>query len=475
MKTGADHINSLRDGRMVYLDGQLVQDVVTHPAYCNAVRSAARLYDYQAAPEHLERTTFVSPSSGDRINRCWQLPRSYTDLVQRREALTAWAETTYGFMGRSPDHVASCLSGMVMGLEVFERHSPQRAGALQEYFTYARDHDLFVTYVIINPQADRAKGASEQADEFLVAAICDEDATGITIKGAKMLGTSSIMANEVLVTSLQPLRPGEERYAFTAAIPLGSKGLKILSRKSYEGAATSEFDNPLSAHFDENDAILYFDEVRVPWERVFVYRDTDMCRAQFHDTPAHIYQNYQAQIRLMVKMRFLLGLARKITEANGILSLPQVRDTLGYLAAQASMVEGMVKGMEAAGTHFGPYYVPNKRLLYAAQVLTQQLYPQVVHAIRELAGGGLIMLPSSVADFANPEIASYIEKVQQSPAGSAIDRVKLFKLAWDAVGSEFGSRHTQYEMFYAGAAFVTRSHSFRTFDWDRCTRMVDHM
>ena len=472
-KTGADHLNSLRDGRTIYLDGQRIPDVVEHPAYRNAIRSTAYLYDFQAAPANLECMTFPSPTTGDRVNRCWQLPYSYADLIQRREALTAWAETTYGFMGRSPDHVASCLSGMVMGLEVFERHSPERAGALQDYFTYARDHDLFVTYVIINPQADRAKGASEQADEFLVAAICDEDATGITIKGAKMLGTSCIMANEVLVTSMQPLRPGEERYAFTAAIPLGSKGLKILSRKSYEGTATSEFDNPLSSHFDENDAILYFDEVHVPWERVFVYRDTDMCRAQFHDTPAHIYQNYQAQIRLMVKMRFLLGLARKITEANGILTFPQVRETLGYLAAQASMVEGMVKGMEAAGTHFGPYYVPNKRLLYAAQVLTQQLYPQVIQAIRELAGGGLIMLPSSVADFANPEIASYVEKTQYSPAGSATDRVKLFKLAWDAIGSEFGSRHTQYEMFYAGAAFVTRSHAFRTCEWEQVTSMVD--
>jgi 4-hydroxyphenylacetate 3-monooxygenase len=135
------------------------------------------------------------------------------------------------------------------------------------------------------------------------------------------------------------------------------------------------------------------------------------------------------------------------------------------------MVEGMVRGMEAAGTHFGPYYVPHKRLLYAAQVLTQQLYPQVIHAIRELAGGGLIMLPSSVADFANPEIVSYIEKTQPSPAGSAMDRIKLFKLAWDAVGSEFGSRHTQSEMFYAGA--VTRGHAFRTCDWEQVTEIVD--
>lgn len=475
MKTGADHLQSLRDGRRVYLNGQRVDDVVEHPAYRHAVRSVAHLYDFQAAPENVERMTWVSPSSGERVSRCWQLPRSYAELVQRREALTAWAECTYGFMGRSPDHVASCLGGMVMGLEVFERHNTARARALVDYFTYARDHDVFVTYVIVNPQGNRAKGASEQDDAFLAAAVCDEDHQGITIKGAKMLGTSTILANEVLVTSIQPLRPGEEAYAFTAAVPLGARGVTLLSRKSYEAAAVSEFDNPLSTHFDENDALVYFDEVKIPWERVFVYRDTDMCRAQFHDAPTHVFQNYQAQIRLMVKLRFFAGLARKIADINGLLAFPQTTETLGYLAAQASMVEGLVKGMEAAGTLYGEYFVPNKRLLYAALVLTQQLYPQVVQSLRELSGGGMIMLPSSSADLTNPEIAPYIHKTQQSPTVSATERVKCFKLAWDAVGSEFASRHTQYEMFYASATFVTRGHAFRTYDWDAATGFVDSL
>jgi 4-hydroxyphenylacetate 3-monooxygenase len=473
MKTGADHINSLRDGRMVYLDGQAVQDVTAHPAYRNAVRSIAQLYDFQVAPEHRECMTFVSPTSGDRVNRCWQLPHSYAELVQRREALTAWADLTYGFMGRSPDHVASSLAGMVMGIEVFERHKTDRAKALLDYYTYARDHDLFVTYVLLGPQADRSKAPSEQADEYLVAGICDEDTTGITIKGAKMLGTSTILSNELLIASLQPLKPDEVKYAFAAAVPLNAQGVKILSRKSYEAAAVSEFDNPLSTHFDENDAVLYFDEVKVPWERVFVYRDTDMCRAQFHDTPAHVFQNYQGQIRLMVKMRFLLGLARKIAEINGILTFPPVVATLGQLAAQTAMVEGLVKGMEAGGSMRGHYFVPDRRLLYSALVLTQQLYPQVVHTIRELAGGGMIMLPSSVVDYTNPELARYINKTQQSPAVNSQDRVKLFKLAWDAVGSEFGSRHTQYEMFYAGATFVTCGHAFRTGDWETATQLID--
>jgi 4-hydroxyphenylacetate 3-monooxygenase len=136
---------------MVYLDGQCVQDVATHPAYRHAVRSVAHLYDFQAAPAQWKRMTFVSPTSGDRVNRCWQLPRSYAEIVQRREALTAWAELTYGWTGRSPDCVASGLAGMVMGLEAFERHSPARAKALLDYFIYTRDHDVFVTNVIVNP------------------------------------------------------------------------------------------------------------------------------------------------------------------------------------------------------------------------------------------------------------------------------------------------------------------------------------
>ena len=137
------------------------------------------------------------------------------------------------------------------------------------------------------------------------------------------------------------------------------------------------------------------------------------------------------------------------------------------------MVEGMVKGMEASGDRWGEYFIPDKRLMYAAQVLAQQLYPEMVSAVRDLGGAALIMLPSSASDFSNPEIADYIDLTQRSPAVNSTDRVKLFKLAWDAVGSEFGSRQSQFEMFYAGAPYVTRSHAYRTYDWDGATSLVD--
>jgi 4-hydroxyphenylacetate 3-monooxygenase len=213
----------------------------------------------------------------------------------------------------------------------------------------------------------------------------------------------------------------------------------------------------------------------VPWERLFVVENVEMCQKQFHATPAHIYQNYQAMIRLTVKLRFLIGLARRIAEINGILGFPQVRESLGQLAAEAGMVDALVAAMEAKGARQGDYFVPDRHTLYTAQVLTQQLYPRFVSSIRELAGGALITLPSSVRDFSDPEIAALIELTQQSPAASAREKVKFYKLAWDALGSEYASRHLQYEMFYAGATFVTRGHSFRTYDWSSATALVDEM
>lgn len=475
IKTGKQHTETLRDGRQVYLNGEIVKDVTIHPAYRNAVASVGGLYDFQSHPDNLSLMTYQISGSRDRANRIWQLPTNYEDLVERRRALVAWTELHGGFLGRAPDHVASCIAGMYMGLEVFEDHDPGRAAALADYYRYARDNELYLTYVIINPQADRSKAAHEQDDEFLTAGVIDQDSQCLTIRGAKMLATGGIMANEVFVTCIQPLQPGDEKYAVSFTVPMNAKGLKILSRKSYEEHSPSVYDNPLSHRFDENDAVLYFDDVKVPWERVFVNQDIKMCMDQFHATPAHVYQNYQAQIRLMVKMRFLLGIAKRITDTNGITTFPQVRETLGNLAAETVIVDSLVHAMEAKGRQHGEYFMPDRHTLYAAQVLTQQLYPRVMTTLRELAGGGVIMLPSSVADFANPEMREMINKTQKSPASDSEARVKFFKLAWDAVGSEFASRHTQYEMFYAGATFVTKGHSFRTFDWDNCTGLVDQM
>ena len=467
VKDGKSHLEAISGKREVILDGSVIQHVVDHPAFRNSCQTTAALYDFQAREENLELMTYETPTKC-RANRAWQLPKSHEDLVKKRKAMTAWAELHGGFLERSPDHLANAIAGQVIGLDVFKKHGEKYAKAYWNYYEYARDNDIFLTYVIINPQADRSKAWGEQTSENLTAHIVDEDTTGITIRGAKMLGTSSIMAQEIFVANLQPLRPGEEDMAVCFAVPLETRGIKILSRKSYEESAVSPWDNPLSHRFDENDALIYFDDVKVPWDRVFVYRDVDMCRAQFHDTPGHISQNYQAQVRYTVKMKFLLAIARRITETIGTINLPPVVEKLGWMASQIATAEGLLHGMEISGKQVGEYYVPNKSFLYAAQVYTQDLYPKFVNEIRELAGGSLILLPSSAADLGLEQISPYLDATQVSAreGDSAYDRMKLMKLAWDAVGSEFASRHTQYEMFYAGAQFVTAGHCFRTYNWD---------
>ena len=268
VKDGAAHLRALDKDREVYLDGERIARVADHPAFANSCRSAAALYDFQAAPGNVERMTFET-DTGRRVNRAWQMPRSRAELVARREALTDWAALHGGFLGRSPDHLASALAGQMMGIEVFERHGARFAKALRAYYEYARDADLYLSYVIVNPQGDRSKAQAAPPNEDLAMRVVDEDGAGVTVRGAKMLGTGAVMAEELFVANLQPLQPGEERFAVSFAIPLETRGLKILSRKSYEASAAGPWDNPLSHRFDENDSVVYFDDVKVPWERVF--------------------------------------------------------------------------------------------------------------------------------------------------------------------------------------------------------------
>lgn len=472
-RTGSAHLESLKDGRVILLDGQRIDDVTTSGAFRQIARTSARYYDLQSDTANIG-TMMFKPDGADKLTgRAWQLPGSYEDLVARRTVLEKIAESTCGMMGRSPDHVASTLSGVYMGLDVLKQHDGAYAEAFAEYFHHARNNDLFLTYTIINPQADRSRTAGGQPQRDLVAQVIDRNAEGIVIRGAKMLGTSAVVANELLISCIQPLSEDDKEFAFTAAIPLNTPGIKMLSRRSYEQNASSEFDYPLSYNFDENDAVVVFEDVLIPWSRVFVLDSPSALSAQFYQTPAHVYQNYQCIVRFTVKIRFLLGLARKVADVNGTINIPQVKDGLGALAAKVSLMEGVVAGMEVRGTFHNGYYIPNNPMLCAAQATAQLMYPQIVDTIRDMCGGGVIMLPSSVADLDSEETWSLLERSQMSPAVDSIERIKFFKLVWDAIGSEFGSRHLQYEKFYSGAQFVLNGHNFRNYDWESATGMVE--
>lgn len=472
-RKGTDYIQSLRDGRQIFINGALIEDHVDHPAFANAVRSAAALYDYQAA--NPEEMTFTTPT-GKQVNRAWELPDTREKLVKRGLAAQAWAAQSYGWLGRSPDHVPAAITGMITHIDVFEDYDKKRADALRGYYEYARDRDLAMTYTIVNPQGDRSKLAGEHDDKYHSLGVVDEDAEGITVRGAKMLGTSAPLAEEVLVGVQNPLKEGvDDIYALSFAMPLAAKGIKILSRKSYEASAHSQFDNPLADRFDENDAVVYFDDVKVPWERVFIYKKTAMCRAQFHATAAEILMNTQSQARYTVKLKFLAGLARRMAETTGVINFPAIQESLGNLASQAMIIDGMFRSLIHDPVERNGFFYPRQLQIYTTQAYSQELYPTFINAIRKLAGGGVIMLPSGAEDFDNPEMAKLIGKTQYSSVASPEERVKVMKLAWDAIGSEFGSRHTQYEMFYNGPHFAALMRVFGAFDWGGATGLVDDL
>lgn len=476
LRTGAQYIDAIRDdGRRVFIDGGEVSDVTRHPAFREAVRTIAGLYDIAHDPANRDLMTFLSPATGAPVNRIWQLPRSEADLHARRATIERWSEATFGLMGRSPDHVAGFFAGWAMAPDMFARNGNEDGrDNLLRWYECLRDRDLYVTYTIVPPQIDRSRAAHEQDPPDLHAGVVAERDDGIVVRGAQMLGTGTALSDYLNFSQVTPLRPGDEAHALNLVVPCYAPGLRIHSRRSYAAAASSVFDYPLAARFDETDSFVVFDDVFVPWEQVFVYRDIEICRDQWWDTASHAMGNHQSQIRLVTKLRFLMGLAERIAEMNGVVALPAVRTLLGEMASYAAMMEGLVDAQIATcTTNDGGYVEPGRQALYAAIVLQSEAYPRMLDLMRELCGGGVVQLPSSVADFANPESRADIERYIQSPGYEGEARVKLMKMAWDLIGSEFAGRQEQYEKFYAGPPFVVKTRMFQQYDFDRSQALVD--
>jgi 4-hydroxyphenylacetate 3-monooxygenase len=474
LRTGADYMAGLRgDGRRVIIDGAVVDDVTTHPAFRAAVRSVARLYDMAADPANRAVMTYPSPATGRPVLRCWEIPRTPADLGARRRMSERWAEATFGLMGRTPDHVAGFFAGFAAKPAIFAAAGEAFAANVVRFYAFARDHHLYVSYAIVPPQIDRSKPAHRQSDPTLHAGVVAERDGGIVLKGAQQLATGAALSDYLHLSCIHPLAPGDEAYAISVAMPLNAPGLKIYSRRSYAAAATSAFDYPLSSRFDETDALVVLDDVFVPWERVFVYRDIALCRDQWWRTPAHVYGNHQAQVRYAAKLRFLMGLAKRLTEITGSAALAPVQIKLGEMAAIASIVEHMVTAQEANATIDAEGTVwPSRTALYAVMALQAELNPRIVDLARELAGGSLLMLPSSVQDFANAEAAADLERYVHSPGFDARTRVALLKMLWDIIGSEFAGRQQQYEKFYGGASFLVKQNLYRTYDFARADALV---
>ncbi|GAA3348240.1 4-hydroxyphenylacetate 3-hydroxylase N-terminal domain-containing protein [Amorphoplanes nipponensis] len=472
MRKGDEYLASLRDDREIYLDGVRVDDVTTHPAFAPVARTVAELYDLAADP--LRDMSYLAPETGREANRVFSIPRSHEELVARRRAVETWARHSHGWVGRGPDHVGAFLAGFASCPQAFAREPHDFAANVTAHYRRLLDESLYLTYAIIPPQFSRAATAHDWDADFIQTGVVAERPEGIVVRGAQMLATGAAVADEILISCIKPLTPEDRDFAVSFLLPLATPGLKLYCRRPYATGATSAFDYPLSSRYDETDALVVFDDVLVPWDRVLVDRDVAGLRRQFFDTGAHVMGNSQAQIRFVAKLQFILGLARKLTAVNQVDKIPGVQEKLGELASLASIVESAVLAAEyQAAPDANGMWRPGARALYGAMGLQAELYPRVLAIVRELAGGGVLQLPAGVGDMLAPATRRDIDRYVQSPGVSAEERVKLFKLVWDAVGSEFAGRHHQYEMFYAGAPFVAKGYAYRNYGYEQTVAEVE--
>jgi 4-hydroxyphenylacetate 3-monooxygenase len=473
MRKGDEYLRSLNDGRRVYVDGEVVKDVSQHPAFRQAARSIASLYDIAAEPSLRERMTFTSPKTGEPVHRAWQVPQNHADLRARRLFSETWAEATFGLMGRAPDHVAGFFCGYAANSKFFaSAGQPQFADNIVAFHEFMRDNHVYCSYAIVPPQIDRSKPAHKQSDPTLYAGVVKERDDGIVISGAQQLATGGAISDYLHLSCIQPLAPGDENYANCLAVPMSAEGLKLYPRHPYASAGRAA-DYPLSTRFDESDSYVIFDNVFVPWERVFIYRNVELSRDQWRKTPSHLLGNHQAQTRYVTKLRFMAGLAQRMNEMTGNAANPAVTIMMGELAAFVSIYEAMLHAHETMGTIEDGVFWPSRTAYYAASSMQSEFNGRMLELIREMAGAAFITLPSSDADFGNPEIAADIERYMPSGSTDAKSRIKLMRLLWDFIGSEFGSRHQQYEKFYGGPSFGAKMNLYRNFDFKRAGALVD--
>jgi aromatic ring hydroxylase len=447
--TGEEYIESIRDRREIYLYGDRVKDVTTHPAFRNSARMTARLYDALHDPKTREVLTCPTDTgSGGYTMRYFRSPHSADELVKDRDAIAAWARLTYGWMGRSPDYKAAFLGTLGANADFY---NPFQENA-RRWYRESQEKVLYWTHAIVHPPVDRNRPPDEVADVFVH--VEEERDNGLIISGAKVVATGAAITHMNFIAH-QAIALKKREFALVCAIPTDAPGLKLICRPSYATTAAvmgSPFDYPLSSRLDENDTIFILDRVLIPWENVFVYGDLGKASNFFPQSGFLPRAMLHGCTRLAVKLDFLVGLLLKAVNITGSKGFRGVQARLGEVLAWRNMMWALTDSMvHNPDPWIGDAVLPNASAGQAYRWFMTVGYPQVKEIIEQELGSALIYLNSHATDFKNPETRPYLDKyVRGSNGYAAVDRVKVMKLLWDAIGSEFGGRHELYERNHSG-------------------------
>ncbi|PYP91780.1 MAG: 4-hydroxyphenylacetate 3-monooxygenase, oxygenase component [Candidatus Angelobacter sp. Gp1-AA117] len=447
IKTGRQYLDSLRDDREIWMDGERVRDVTLDPRFKDVAASIAELYDLQHRPELQEKLTYAG-ADGKRYGLSYIEPKSQADLVRRREMVKTWMDWTGGMMGRSPDFMNVHMTGFGSGSEYFARGGEKFGKNIRNYYEYLRENDLALTHTLINPQTDRSKPVHQQNT---AAAVVKETDAGIIIHGARMIATLAPFSNDIAVFPSTFLQLSEEAkpYAFAFSISVATKGLRFICRPAITPVDARVQDYPFSARMDEMDCVAIFDNVLVPWERVFVYQNPKLGNGMFIESGCMNQIMHQFAIKNLAKAEFLLGVALNMSEAVGINGFQHVQNYIHEMINTVELVRSCIRASEAdCIPGLNGTVLPHDQPLLTVRTLFPQLYPRLVEIIQILGASGLVMVPGSQE--LTGERAADIERYYQGANIAADKRIQLFRIAWDVSCSSFAGRQTLYERYFSG-------------------------
>jgi 4-hydroxyphenylacetate 3-monooxygenase len=461
-RRGEQVLQKLKEQPMeIWHRGKRVKDMTTEPGFANGAASLAELYDVQW--QEPDTMLFDSPTTGDKVGRSFMIPTTKEELMSVGQMMQRWAGHTFGMMGRAPDYLNRAMSAYAGGADFLAQQDPRFGDNARRYHEHIRENDLCLTHTLIHPQANRSVGAARQPDPFLAARIKEETDAGIIIKGARMLATLPI-SDEIMVFPSTLLRSAEEDapYAYAFSIPNSTPGLKFLCRETVD-YGRNKYDHPLGARFEEMDAVVIFDDVFVPWENVFLYRDVEACNLAYAATGAVIHMAHQVVCKNIAKTEFLLGLVSLMIDAIGIEKFQHIHEKTAEIWVNLQTMKAFkrVAEVDAELNEYG-MMTPAWDPLDAARNLYPRLYPRMIEIVQQLGAGGLVAMPT-LADVNGPMRAD-IQKYYQSARLDALERIPLYRLAWDTAVSAFGTRQVLYERFFFGDPVRMAGALFRNHD-----------
>jgi 4-hydroxyphenylacetate 3-monooxygenase oxygenase component len=473
LSTGENYLSRIRDSREVWLNGERIIDVTQHALLKPVALQIATLYDMQHTGEH--DNVLVCKEDGETVARAFVQPKSVDDIIVRRQAYEIWANAAFGMLGRTPDYMNTCMMALASANQFFAQSGNKvYADNLVSYYKHVRALDLYLTHTFASPQVDRSKRISElPGDErFLALRVANTCADGVIVHGARLLATSAPICDEIISFGAgRELSEGEEDYAVAFAVPVATPGLKFLCRESFTKLG-DPLDHPLAARFDEIDAVAFFDNVLIPWDRVFVFRNVEISN-QFK-AASNFYQHVGQQVvtRAIIKSQFILALTYSISKMIGIDRFLHIEERLGEMIMHLETLSACLRAAEADATETkcSGVYAPSYGPIHAALRQFPRVYPRLIELLHLTGGSGFISIPTA-ADM-NSHNSELIENVFRGAERGGRERIQLFRLAWDIIGEAFGSRQELFERFFLGDPTRALAHLYRDYDTSKLDALI---